>query len=115
MFSLDWLKAKLESYHISSNRVIDKTPEHRLTGDRGQEISAWLDQHPEVTHYIVIDDNDWGISPLHGDRFVKTTWESGMTFQHAVEAIEKLSTAHKKKIDDALAADTASEPKPEDT
>lgn len=101
MYSMDWLKEKLASYHIDANRVIDKTPEHRQTGDRGQEISAWLDKHPEVTHYIVIDDNDWGISPIHGQRFVKTTWESGMTFQHAVEAVDKLSNGFKKKLDES--------------
>lgn len=114
LYSMEWLKAKLESYHIQSNRVIDKTPVH-YGDNRGNEIQEWLDKHPEVTHYIVIDDNDWGISPLHGDRFVKTTWESGMTFQHAVEAVEKLSNAHKKKIQDALEAEQASETKPEDT
>jgi hypothetical protein len=109
LYSIDWLKAKLESYHIDSSRVIDKTPEHRMTGDRGQEISHWLDQHPEVTHYIVIDDNDWGISPLHGDRFVKTTWEGGFTTAHAAEACEKLSKHHLKKIKAALKAEDSGE------
>lgn len=108
MFSIEWLKEKLASYHVDSSRVIGVTPQH--WGDRrGQEIQDWLDEHPEVKHYIVIDDNDWGISPLHGDRFVKTTWESGMTFQHAVEAIEKLSNEHKKKIDDAEKAEAGQE------
>lgn len=111
MFPMDWLKAKLQSYHIDSSRIIDKTPEHRMTGDRGQEISAWLDAHPEVTHYIVIDDNDWGISPLHGDRFVKTTWEGGFTTAHAAEACEKLSTNHKNKIAEKLKAEEESEEK----
>ena len=107
LYSIDWLKAKLESYHIDSSRVIDKTPS-RYGDERGLEIQDWLDTHPEVTHYIVIDDNDWNISALHGDRFVKTTWEAGLTFDKAQEACEKLSNHHKNKIMAALAEESKS-------
>lgn len=100
LFDLDWLKAKLEEYHISSNRIIGITPTD-WGGNRGLEIQTWLSQHPEVTHYVVIDDNDGGIRNIHGaERFVQTSWEGGMTFQHAQELIEKLSTKNKKSIDD---------------
>jgi len=64
MFSMDWLKAKLEEYHVDSSRVIDKTPE-LFSGERGREIQQWLDAHPEVTQYVIIDDNDWGITDVH--------------------------------------------------
>ena len=70
-------------------------------GDRGKEIRAFLNEHPEITHYVIIDDNDWGITNEHGDgRFVKTTWEGGMTFTHAQELAEKLSNFHKKKVEE---------------
>lgn len=38
---------------------------------RGYEIQQWLDAHPEVTHYAILDDNDWfkGEQRKH---FVKT-------------------------------------------
>lgn len=99
LFSIDWLKEKLASYHIDSSRVIDKTPQDRLSGDRGREIQWWLKNHPEVTHYVVIDDNDWGISPIHGEgRFVHTTREGGMTIAHAKELILKLSKENKAKM-----------------
>jgi hypothetical protein len=101
LFPLEWLKEKLNSYHIKGNRVIDKTPDlfaSMLNSNRGIEINQWLSEHPEVKHYIVIDDNDEGISTLHGwDKFVKTEWESGMTWQHAQEAIHKFATPKKKK------------------
>lgn len=100
MFDLDWLKAKLASYGIDSDRVIDKTPDLMFKG-RGHEIQQWLDAHPEVTHYVAIDDNDDAISFIHGeDRFVHTTWEGGMDFNHARQLIHKLSNANKKKIAD---------------
>lgn len=100
LYSMDWLKEKLASYHIDSSRVIDKTPV-TFGGDRGREIGMWLRDHPEVKHYVIIDDNDGDISYLHGEeRFVKTTWESGMTIAHAFELVEKLSSKSKKKLDE---------------
>lgn len=98
LFTIEWLKEKLESYHISSARVIGHTPSDP-GGNRGLEIATWLNNNPDVTHYIVIDDNEWGIPQLHGyDRFVKTTWESGLTFEKALEAMEKISNKSKKLI-----------------
>jgi hypothetical protein len=38
-----------------TGEVIDKTP--RLNGQRGHEIQAWLDQHPEVTDFVILDDD----------------------------------------------------------
>lgn len=101
MFTLEWLKAKLEEYHIDSTNVIDKTPD-RKDGERGLEIKQWLDQHPEVTHYIIVDDNDWGITDVHGkDRWLETRWETGLTFHHAQLLDYMLSNAYKKKLQDA--------------
>lgn len=98
MFSLDWLKDKLAEYRIDSSRVIDVTPIDHRKGDRGKEIQDWLDKHPEVTHYIIIDDNDWGIRNIHGFyRFIQTSWETGMTVSHVEEAMEKLKTPKKDK------------------
>lgn len=98
LYSLDWLKEKLASYHIDSSRVIDITPSS-MSGDRGREIGQWLYRHPEVTQYVVIDDNDWGIKAIHPDEFVQTTWEGGFHLGHAYEAIEKLSNEYKRKIE----------------
>jgi hypothetical protein len=98
LFDMEWLKAKLAEYHIDSSRVIDKTP-GSMDGDRGAEIQRWLDKHPEVTHYAIIDDNDWGITAIHGTgRFVKTEWEHGMHVGHTYELKEKLSNAHKDRL-----------------
>lgn len=98
LFDLEWLKAKLAEYHIDSSRVIGITPTD-YGHSRGKEIKAWLDLHPDVTHYIIIDDNDWDITPVHGTgRFVKTEWDHGMHVGHTFEAKEKLSNAHKERI-----------------
>ena len=105
LFTLDELKVILDKYHIDSSRVIGMTKEDPSDNhSRGDEIQWWLDEHPEVTHYVIIDDNDWDITGKHGkDRFVQTTWEGGMTFAHTQELIEKLSNFNKKKIDEKAA------------
>lgn len=116
LFTLEWLKAKLQSYHIDSSRVIGITPEDTLGGDRGREIQWWLNKHKEVTHYIIIDDNDWGITPIHTpERFVHTTWAGGMTIAHAAELCDKLSNKHKQKIKAMEAAAEIIAPDTEET
>ena len=101
-FSLEWLREKLASYKIDSSRVIDKTPSD-WGGNRGVEIQLWLNAHPEVDHYIIIDDNDWGIIDVHGkQRFIQTEWEGGgFQTKHLAEAAHKLSSKYKKALKEA--------------
>ena len=98
-FSIVQLKEILASYHVDSSRVIDVTPNDTTWGgNRGVEIATWLKEHPEVKHYIVIDDNDWGIDAVHPkSQIVRTDWNTGMTWNHVLEAIAKLKTPKKKK------------------
>lgn len=105
LFSLDWLREKLASYHVDSSRVIDRTPSS-ISGDRGEEIGRWLYSHPEVKQYVVIDDNDWGISALHKEEFIKTEWEHGMHVGHTYQMIEKLKNKPKDKPKDKPKKDT---------
>lgn len=62
----------------AGNAVIDNTPRTRLSDDvRGNEIQAWLDAHPEVENFVILDDNSdmrhliW--------RLRKTDFETGLT------------------------------------
>jgi HAD domain in Swiss Army Knife RNA repair proteins len=48
---------------------------------RGREIKLWLDLHPEVTDYIIIDDDE-NILEEQMNRFVKTGLHEGMTEEH---------------------------------
>lgn len=45
-------------------------------GFRGSEVRAWLDEHPEVTEYAILDDDSdfYDYQPLF-----QTTWEEGIT------------------------------------
>lgn len=93
LFTMDWLKDKLQSYGIDSSRVIDKTPV-RYSGVRGEEIAAWLegwekdDTKPEkITYYVIIDDNEIGNGFEEQGKVIKTTWATGLTLEHVHNTI----------------------------
>lgn len=95
---LKWLKKKLKSYGIDSSRVIGVTPHSGMYYDRGAEIAAWLYNRADIEKYVIIDDVDDNISNKHGEeRFVKTTWISGMHIGHAFEVLNKLGFNPKVK------------------
>lgn len=56
--------------------VIDITPslmrERGSTLCRGDEIQLWLDEHPEVTNYVYIDDDHVDVNENQLGHFVKT-------------------------------------------
>jgi len=48
---------------------------------RGTEIELWLDLHPEVTDYVIIDDDD-NILEEQKNNFVNTSSHLGMNNEH---------------------------------
>jgi hypothetical protein len=58
--------------------VIDSTP--RLVGPRGKEIAAWLEAHPEVETYAILDD-DPDMLPDQQGCFVHTNGMEGLLFR----------------------------------
>lgn len=74
---------------------IDVTPDHQGGANwgakpRGNEIQEWLDKHPEVTRYAILDDNsDMLDSQL--PNFFKTEWEVGITEEIAKQVTEHLN------------------------
>lgn len=60
--------------------IIDATP-IKLGGTRGEEIAMWLRDHPEVTQFVIVDD-DSDMLPNQQKRFVKTTIADGLQFHH---------------------------------
>jgi hypothetical protein len=68
---------------------IDVTPE--LNEIRGKEVEAWMQAHPGVTTYAILDDNSdfLGYQPLF-----KTSWSTGLTQEIANEVIAHLNKPH---------------------
>lgn len=48
---------------------------------RGEEINAWLKEHPEILKYAIIDDDN-DFQPEQREFFVRTKAEDGLLTQH---------------------------------
>ncbi len=72
-------------------RIVDVTPSGDDRGsERGWEIQAWLDAHPEYseTPFAILDDGD---DMVHLKlRLVLTPWNTGIQTSHVKRAIELL-------------------------
>ena len=55
--------------------------------DRHLEVSEWLIRHPEVTHWVAIDDTDYDFPTKH---FVMTNSEYGLTYNDLRIALRKI-------------------------
>lgn len=76
-------------YDVTPPPWYEKENNHHST--RGEEIKKWLDAHPEVERYAIVDD-DTRILPEQIPNFFKTTWEKGLD-QETADRI----TAHIKQ------------------
>lgn len=92
--SADAIKVPLSMSGFPDAPVVDATADFGTGGERserGVEIRAWLDQHPEVTKYAVVDDDD-DMGGISMDYFVQTSWDSGMQVNHVMKLIEILNS-----------------------
>ena len=60
---------------------------------RGQQIAEWLEHHPEVTHYVILDD-DSDMLPEQVPHFVQTRFETGLLDHHCLLARGALTIGH---------------------
>lgn len=70
--------------------IIDRTPS--LLGPRGKEIAAWLEAHPEVERFAIVDD-DSDMLPEQRPFFVKTQHEDGLTWVPFTKLCELFSVS----------------------
>lgn len=77
------------TFNLFDLKIRDKTP---VLGNRSAEISAWLNEHPDVTNYVVIDDA-FGGWDVHESHLVKTNFRIGRGLEehHVPTAIELLN------------------------
>lgn len=60
-----------------------------LAYGRGVEIQMWLDEHPEVTKFAIVDDSDDMVHLKH--KLVRTSAQHGLLDEHADRLIEMLN------------------------
>ncbi len=75
IFGMDVILARLAQAGWPNPPIVGSTPE--LSGSRGNEIRAWLNQNPVDTFVIVDDDDD--MLPDQMTHFVRCNREQGFT------------------------------------
>lgn len=72
--------------------IIDKTRQAQGNEPRGQQIQDWLDAHPDVTQYAILDDS---IDMLEeqAERLVRVPPANGMTQLNYLELLTLLGDA----------------------
>lgn len=70
--------------------LIDKTPKRAPNPPyrRGNEIQAWLAEHPEVKKFVILDD-DSDMEHLM-PYLVQTSWRDGLKTEHIVKVLKVL-------------------------
>lgn len=97
--TLETLQEILRGEGVHPCLVVDKTQEYETQGlwslgclPRGKEIQNWIDAHPELTEYAILDDDNDVFVDTDPAHVVHTTFDRGLTDEHATRAIQILST-----------------------
>ncbi len=82
----------LRTHGVIADRLIGATCADEEVRERGWQIQTWRRLHDHRGPYVVIDDMDLHIKPLHGDRFVQPNGQVGLSDDDASRAIELLKS-----------------------
>lgn len=86
--TVESLQKILHPAKLVADAVIGVTP--RFPGkERGEEIQAWLDEHPEVTNFVILDDDADMVHLKH--KLVQTNSRNGFTYTDMERTIELLN------------------------
>lgn len=80
--------------------IVDKTDDLAMTHKRqtrGHEIKKWLEEHPEVEHFIIIDDID-DFLPEQKPFFIETTPVVGFNMNDFIKARHIFIEDRAKKV-----------------
>lgn len=72
--------------------IIDKTRQTQGNEPRGQQIQDWLDAHPDVTQYAILDDST-DMLEEQMERLVRVPPANGMTQMNYLELLTLLGDA----------------------
>ena len=88
-----FLELRAEFKRLRCPLWIDCTP--IMPGNREEEIKKWLERHPEVTHFAILDDVFEELISLK-DHLVLTNWQTGLDKVVANKVIELLNKEERK-------------------
>ena len=76
-------------YTEKGSNVVGKTRHTDYNDSRGQQIQDYVDAHPEITEYVIIDD-DGDMLESQNDHFVQTDIEVGFSGRNLDQCLEIL-------------------------
>lgn len=80
----------LRGFHNLEDRIIGLTnTDHR--GQRGPQIQDYLNEHPEIESFVILDDEIGGMQHFTDIVLQTRLWGDGMQDYHVDEAISRLS------------------------
>jgi hypothetical protein len=82
-FDLPYLQSILEQFGFPADAIIDRTlslPTDDPNSERGEEIKEWLDRHPQVKRFVILDDSG-DMDPVRA-HWVQTMWDDGIQDEH---------------------------------
>lgn len=100
----DWYKDEKEKQDRLANYLDKRLSDEGLTivdktvdkvWNRGEGIVNYLKEHPEITSWIILDDEIWEDYDKTGclPHLIKTDWsDGGLKEEHVRQAIEKLNS-----------------------
>lgn len=82
---------------LRRNGVTGAFHQHFMTdlgpGPRGGQVQRWLDQHPEVKNYVILDDLEDAFLPSQAAHHVRPPKRDGLSFQNFLDALKILGAA----------------------
>ena len=78
------------NFLLNINYVIDVS-ERLGPSSRGKEIKKWLDEHPGIEKYVILDDDDFDMLPEQKPFLIQTDWAGGIEDDDVEKAIEILT------------------------
>ena len=73
-----------------AEHIIGATVDHNGNEPRAVEIEEWIEKHPEVTKFVILDNTEWDDLERFGRSFVQTVTHKGMNEEHMKRVIEIL-------------------------
>jgi len=69
----------------------DHSAKWRFSGTRWLAIQEWLDHHPDVTDYFILEDEpvDYHYRDIYKDRAITTQFEEGLTYANYTRILEE--------------------------
>lgn len=79
------------SHFLFNKDMVIGVTERMGPASRGKEIKKWLDGHPEVERYVILDDDSFDILPEQKPFLIQTYWAGGIEDEDVKKAIDILS------------------------